>query len=93
MERNTIIETNRLYLQEARDGDIGKIIEFETHRDNRDQIWTGTVEEHRQEIRDPDHMLLVFSKKTDRNIIGYALNRLDVKAEICELKYDWNCTF
>jgi len=86
MNRKTVIETERLLLQEACEEDIKKIIELETHKDNRDFIWIGTVEEHRQEIKDPNHLVLVFRKKTDGSIIGYALIRFDFKSEIFELR-------
>ena len=86
MVNNTLIETKRLYIQEACEADIDAIIELESHKDNRDYLWIGTHEEHRQEIEDLNHLLLVFLNKSDLKMIGYALVRLDFKSEIFELR-------
>lgn len=82
----TVIETKRLNIDEAEEADIQTVIELESHKDNRDFLWIGTVEEHRAEIADPNHMLLVFREKSDGRIVGYALIRLDFKSHIFELR-------
>ncbi|MBQ8590420.1 MAG: GNAT family N-acetyltransferase [Firmicutes bacterium] len=84
--RNTLIETNRLYIREATEDQIGTIIDLESHPENRDYLWIGTEEEHRDEIADPNHYLLVFCEKEDERIVGYALVRLNRKSEIFELR-------
>ena len=81
-----MIETRRLIISEAGYSDIPAVIELESHEDNRDYLWIGTEEEHRSEIEDPDHLLLMFRKKEDRKTIGYALVRLNRKSEIFELR-------
>ena len=81
-----MIETARMYISDAEERDIPDIIGLESHKDNRDFLWIGTKEEHRQEIKDPDHMLLIFSEKGDNRIVGYALVRLNKKSEIFELR-------
>lgn len=81
-----MIETKRLNIVEAIESDIERIIELETHKDNRDYIWTGTYDEHMGEIEDKNHLVFVFNKKKDNSIIGYALIRLDYKSEIFELR-------
>ena len=80
------METKRLLIQPATDDDIEEIIAIESHPDNRDFIWIGTVEEHRAEIRDPNHMLLIFRKKEDGQTAGYALIRLDFHSHIFEIR-------
>ena len=81
-----MIETRRLIISEAGYSDISAVIELESHEDNRDYLWIGTEEEHRSEIEDQDHLLLMFRKKEDRKTIGYALVRLNRKSEIFELR-------
>ena len=96
-----LIRTNRLEIYEAADQDVDMIIEIESHPENRDFLWIGTPEEHRDEIRDPNHLLLLFrdsETETDWdpaedgypnvpvNIKGYALIRLDFKSHIFEIR-------
>ena len=81
-----ILETERLLIMEAVESEINTIIELESHKDNRDYLWIGTYEEHQAEIVDKNHMLLVFKRKEDLEIIGYALIRLDQKSDVFELR-------
>lgn len=81
-----MIDTKRLSIVEAVEPEINTIIEFERHEDNRNFIWSGTYEEHKAEMKDKNHLLLVFKRKTDQVIIGYALIKLDFKSEIFELR-------
>ena len=81
-----MIETKRLHIVEARECDIDTVIELESHPDNRNFLWIGTREEHRAEINDPNHLLLVFKEKESALIIGYSLIRLDFKSHIFELR-------
>ena len=73
-----MLETKRLEIIEATDDYIDRIIEMESHPENRDFIWMGTFEEH--------HILWVFRAKKDAKIVGYALARLDWKSERFELR-------
>ena len=81
-----MIETKRMWLREATADDIDQIIALEEHKDNRDFLWIGTRQEHQDEIDDPNHILLIFEKKQDRNTVGYALIRLNPRSEIFELR-------
>lgn len=81
-----MIDTERLLIVEAVESEIDTIKEIESHKDNRNFIWIGTYEEHKAEIEDKNHLLLVFKHKEDLAIIGYALIRLDYKSEIFELR-------
>jgi ribosomal-protein-alanine N-acetyltransferase len=81
-----MIETKRLYIINATEADIETIIKLESHKDNRNFLWTGTYEEHKAEIEDKNHLLFVFKRKEDNLIVGYALIRLDFKSEIFELR-------
>jgi len=81
-----MIETKRLYIIDAIESDIETIINLERHKDNRNYLWIGTYEEHKAEIEDKNHILLVFSSKEDKLIVGFALIRLDFKSEIFELR-------
>jgi len=80
------MQTPRLNLVEATDSDVDAIIEIESHKENRDFIWIGTKEQHLDEIKDPNHLLLLFRAKEDDRIVGYALARIDYKSEVFELR-------
>lgn len=81
-----MFETDRLLVIEATDDYIDRIIEMESHPDNKDFVWVGTFEEHQSEIRDIDHIVWIFKDKKDLRTIGYGLVRLDRKSEIFELR-------
>jgi RimJ/RimL family protein N-acetyltransferase len=81
-----MIETKRLKIIEATDDYIDKIIEMETHPENRDFIWIGSFEEHQSEIKDKNHKLWIFTSKEDGRTIGYALARLDWESDIFVLR-------
>ena len=81
-----MIETGRLEISEAADADIRTVIAIENHPDNRDYLWVGTAEEHRSEIRDPNHLLLLFRERSDKRVIGYSLIRLDHKSHLFEIR-------
>jgi ribosomal-protein-alanine N-acetyltransferase len=81
-----MIETKRLNITYATEADIETIINLESHKDNRDFVWSGTYEEHKAEIEDKNHLIFVFRRKEDNLIVGFALIRLDFKSEIFELR-------
>lgn len=81
-----MIETEQLFIVEAVEDEIDSIIALESHRDNRDFIWIGTYEEHKAEIADRNHLLLVFKRKEDSVIIGFSLIRMDFKSGVFELR-------
>lgn len=82
----TVIETERLYIDEVVPEEIDEIIAIESHEENRDYLWIGTAEEHNDEISDPNHMLLIFRHKETSETKGYALIRLDFKSHIFEVR-------
>lgn len=84
--KQSIMETQRLNILEADEGDVDTIIKIESHKDNRDFLWIGTVEQHLAEIVDPNHLLILFRTKEDDRIVGYALARIDRKSEVFELR-------
>lgn len=81
-----MIQTQRLSILPAREEDIDTVIAIESHPENRDFLWIGTPEEHRAEIADPNHLLLLFYEKATGGVVGYALVRLDFKSHIFELR-------
>lgn len=81
-----MIETKRLYITDAIESDIKTIIGLESHKDNKNFVWTGTYEEHKAEIEDKNYLLFVFKEKVNNEIVGFALIRLDFKSEIFELR-------
>lgn len=83
---NILMESLRLSIVEATEEEISTIIRIESHKDNRDFIWIGTEEQHKEEISDPNHLLMLFQAKEDGRIVGYALARIDYKSEVFELR-------
>lgn len=81
-----MLETKRLVIAEAVEADIEWIIAQESDEENCRFVWIGTREEHRAEIADPAHLLLVFREKDDGEKVGYALVHLDFKSERFELR-------
>lgn len=81
-----MIETKRLYIVEAKEEDITIIMEMENHKDNKDFVWKGTYKDHLAEIKDDSFLLFVIKNKEDNSIIGFALNKLDFKSNIFELR-------
>lgn len=81
-----MIETNRLFLEKARESDIDAIMEMERHKDNTNFVWKGTFEEHKSEIENKDFLLLVIKEKDCKETVGFALNYLDNKSERFELR-------
>lgn len=84
--RNILFETHRTVAAEAVSDDIANIIALEEDPENRDFLWVGTMDEHLEEISDPNHILMLFLEKNDGHILGYALVRLNPKSEIFELR-------
>jgi len=82
----TVISTKRMDMVEAEEGDIPAIIAMELHPENRPYIWLGTEEEHRSEIADPAHMLLLFRDRDLHETVGYALIHLGDKSHVFELR-------
>ena len=72
----TIFETERLYFHEVTEAEIDEVIEIESHKDDRDYLWIGTIEEHKEEIADPNHLLLIFHEKEGGETKGYAIMKL-----------------
>jgi RimJ/RimL family protein N-acetyltransferase len=81
-----MIETKRLNLVETTELEIDDVIALESHKDNRNFLWIGTYEQHKSEIADKNHLLLVFKEKESGSIVGYSLIRLDYKSHVFELR-------
>lgn len=98
----TLFQTPRLNIDLVTDEEVDMIIDIESHPLNRDFIWIGTPAEHRDEIRDPNQLLLVFRSRQGQDaawdpkkdgyrlvpedVKGYALIRLDFKSNIFEVR-------
>jgi len=81
-----MIETKRLYIIKAEESDIDSIMEMENAKENKNFIWQGTYQQHLEEIKDENHLLLRFNKKDNGEMIGYALIGLNLKSEVFELR-------
>lgn len=81
-----MISTDRLFLIDAKETDIEKIMEMERHEDNRNFIWQGTYDEHKTEIENDDCMLLLINEKDNCETVGFALIYIDRKSEKFELR-------
>lgn len=81
-----LFETKRLSIVEAEIKDIPLILEIENDKENRDFIWVGTGEEHRNEIENDINLLLLFYAKDDGAIKGYTLVERDFKSHLFEIR-------
>ncbi|MBQ9157288.1 MAG: GNAT family N-acetyltransferase [Eubacterium sp.] len=96
-----ILHTERMEIAEADFQDVDMIKEIESHHDNRDFVWTGTREQHQEEIKRQDYLLLIFKDDrtfTDwnpaedgyagipREIKGFALIHLNEQSHIFEIR-------
>ena len=81
-----MIETKRLYLADAKESDINNIMDMERHKDNSDFVWKSTYDEHLLEIENKDFYLFVIKQKDNGDTVGFALNKLDNKSELFELR-------
>ena len=81
-----MINTERLTFYRASEKDINTIISIEEDKENRDYVWTGTYEEHLNEINDPGYLLLLINKKDTDKLVGYLLIAFDFKSNIFELR-------
>jgi RimJ/RimL family protein N-acetyltransferase len=81
-----MIYTDRLSILPAGEEHIEAIMEIERHKDNRDFIWSGTYDQHKEEIDDPNHLLLVFQENATGMIVGFALIHLNFRSNIFELR-------
>lgn len=81
-----MIKTERLVFCKASEKDIDTIISIEEDKENRDYVWTGTYEEHLNEINNPGHLLLLIKEKDTDKLIGYVLVALDFKSNIFEIR-------
>lgn len=81
-----LFETKRMYINEVEPSQVDEIIEIESDEENRWNIWVGTQEEHNDEIKDPNHLLLIFKEKDKNLTVGYALIRLDLNSNIFEIR-------
>ncbi|WMJ75735.1 MULTISPECIES: GNAT family N-acetyltransferase [unclassified Sedimentibacter] len=81
-----MIETKRLYLDDAKESDIDTIMELENHKDNRNFVWKGTYKEHKEEIKNSDFFLFVVKQKEDSETVGFCLIHLDNKSRRFELR-------
>lgn len=81
-----MISKGELSLEKVLEADIEKIIEIESHVENRDYLWVGTYEEHLAEINDKNQLLLKLIGSEEDKILGYLLARIDYGSEIFELR-------
>lgn len=81
-----LFSSQRLEYFEASVKDIDYIIELENKPENSLYVWQGTFEQHKQEIEDKNHLLLIHLEKSSKEKIGYSLSRIDRKSNIFELR-------
>ncbi|MDO5037776.1 MAG: GNAT family protein [Tissierellia bacterium] len=78
--RTPDILTPRLRIRSAQEADLPWVIALEEDPENAPYIWVGNLEEHREELASPDHLLYVFERREDQEKVGYALVQLNKKA-------------
>lgn len=81
-----MIVTKRLLIQRASENEIENIIEIEKHLENSEYITAGTSDEHREELNDPNYLLLMIKMKQTHTIIGYALINMNFISKMFEIR-------
>lgn len=80
-----LFSTERIDAYTAQPEDVDRIIEIESHPQNRDFIWHNTKEEHLALIRSEGVYSLVFRKKGQDEIFGYLI--LEHKSKVGSLEF------
>lgn len=80
------IYTERLKIREARISDIDDVMAMERNPAYSDFIWSGSYEEHRDEIESSDCLFLIFEERKTGSFEGFALNFMDRKSNVWELR-------
>jgi len=81
-----MIKTKRLMIAPAEIDDIPAILEIEHDPYNSQYTWTGTFDDHVNEIADPDVILLTVTKILDGRKIGYVILDIDDESEWLEIR-------
>lgn len=81
-----MIFTDRLIIEKAKVEDIHFIMDIEADGYNSQFIWSGTYDEHLNEIEDDNYLLLIIKTKNNNKPVGFILNHLDFESNILELR-------
>ncbi|MCA1011776.1 GNAT family N-acetyltransferase [Halobacillus halophilus] len=81
-----LFQTERLIVDRANHNDISKIIEMEEAEGARDFVWSGTYDEHKLEVDDPNYELMIIKLENKDDPVGFSLSRLDFQSNKWELK-------
>ena len=81
-----MIKTKRLIIAPAGIDDITEILIIEHDPYNSQFTWTGTYEDHKNEILDQNSELLTVTRIEDDEIIGYVIIDIDKESEWLEIR-------
>ena len=81
-----MLTTKRLILEKFKAEELSELMKIEHDPENCKFTWTNTLEEHLEELKDPDVLTLAVKKRENGNIIGDVIINLDFESEWFEIK-------
>ena len=81
-----MLTTKRLFLEKFTAEELPKLMEIEHAPENCKFTWTNTIEEHREELKDPNVLTLAVKKRENCDIIGDVIINLDFDSWWFEIK-------
>ena len=81
-----MLKTKRLILEKFKAEELSELMKIEHDPENCKFTWTNTLEEHLEELKDPDVLTLAVKKRENGNIIGDVIINLDFESEWFEIK-------
>lgn len=81
-----MLTTKRLILEKFKAEELSELMKIEHDPGNCKFTWTNTLEEHLEELKDPDVLTLAVKKRENGNIIGDVIINLDFESEWFEIK-------
>lgn len=69
---NPLFSTERINAYVAEEADLDRVVEIQSHPENRDYTWLNNKEEYLDIIKEEGVYILAFRKKGEAEIMGYA---------------------
>ncbi len=70
----------------AEEADLDRIVEIQSHPENRDYTWLNNKEEYMEIMKEESVYILAFRKKEEEDIMGYAYLVHDAKIDSLEFR-------
>ncbi len=80
-----MIETKNLYIRETREEELPRLMEIESHPENRPELFVSTLDEHRFHLENENYILFSMYSKQEE-MVGYAMVQLDFLSKTFQLR-------